>query len=94
MSILFVSLTLSVFSQTSLPVGGAGTSSKMISKPDSISNSTPLLSIDDLEQLDWVIKKQFDLTEEWKYKEILAMVKKLLAESYVRKQNLKTNKNK
>ncbi len=47
---------------------------------DSLTTETPLFSIADMEKLNVVIMKQFDLTEQGKYQIILKEIQTLIAE--------------
>lgn len=49
-------------------------------KPDSVTVDTPILSIADMERLNTVIMKQFDLTENSKYLIILKELQAIIAD--------------
>lgn len=65
-------------------IGGEKEGVEVINKVDSL--SLPLLSIADMEKLNVVIMKQFDLTEQSRYNNILKELQRLIAEAKKRKK--------
>lgn len=67
-------------------IKGAESPMENVYNPSVDSLAIPILSIYDLEKLNVVIMKQFDLTEQSKYNNILKELQRLIAEAKKRKK--------
>jgi hypothetical protein len=90
-ALILIATTSFAQSKTSISEGGSGTSARIDTseakaKSNEVRLDTPLLTLEDINKLNLVIMKQFDLTEGNKYDAIVKELQALIKEATERRK--------